>query len=245
VFARMNATVPAPVPLGAAFALDAAALLATRARITYLCRPNNPTGTLWPRDTVMRICDEAAGIVLIDEAYVDFAADEVTSYAVTSERTIVLRTMSKACGMAGLRVGFAIGPPALIAEIEKSRGPYKVNGIAEAAALAVLTHDLEWVRSRAAEVRQNRERLQAELRARDVRSWPSAANFVLAGVDGPSSAWNRELRARGVAVRPFAALAGAGECLRISVGPWAMIERFLAAFDELRQSGGRSEWTSR
>jgi histidinol-phosphate aminotransferase len=238
VFARMNATTPVPVALEAGFALDAASLLATRARVTYLCRPNNPTGTLWPRDTVLRICEEAAGVVLIDEAYADFADDELASYAVTSERTIVLRTMSKAYGMAGLRVGFAIGRPALIEEIEKSRGPYKVNGVAETAALAVLTHDHDWVRARAAEVRQNRDRLQEELRARGVRSWPSAANFVLAGVDGPASAWNRALRARGVAVRPFGSLAGGGECLRISVGPWPMIERFLGAFDELGRSGG-------
>jgi histidinol dehydrogenase len=240
VFARMNASAPVPVSLGTDFALDAARIIATRARVTYLCRPNNPTGTLWPRADVLRICEEAAGVVIVDEAYADFAGDELTRYAATAERTIVLRTMSKAYGMAGLRVGFAIGAPALIEEIEKSRGPYKVNGVAEAAALAVLTHDLDWVRDRAGEVRRNRERLQRELHVRGVRSWPSAANFVLASVEDPASRWNRELRARGVAVRPFGGLAGAGECLRISVGPWPMIERFLDAFDEVSRSGVRS-----
>jgi histidinol-phosphate aminotransferase len=242
VFARMNATVPAPVPLDADFALAADPLLALRARITYLCRPNNPSGTQFARADVLRICEDAAGIVLIDEAYADFAGEELATYAATSQRTIVLRTMSKAFGMAGLRVGLAIGPRDLIEEIEKSRGPYKVNALAEQAALAVLNHDRAWVDARIAEVRQNRDRLTHELDARGVRTWPSRANFVLAGVGFDASIWNRELRARGVAVRPFADLPGAGECLRISIGPWPMIERFLSAFDEVgRQYGTRSE----
>ena len=232
-FAHMNAAGAAPVPLGPDFALDADALLRRRARITYLCRPNNPTGTDFDRTAMERVGRDAAGIVLVDEAYAEFAYDDMVEFAVTSDRTVVMRTMSKAFGLAGLRVGYALGPAALMAEIEKSRGPYKVNGLAEAAALAVLQHDLDWVRARVQDVRQNRDRLAEALVGRGVRTWPSAANFLLAAVTGEAADWNRELRARGVAVRPFPGLAGAGDCIRVSVGPWPMMQAFLSAFDDV------------
>jgi histidinol-phosphate aminotransferase len=236
VFARMNATTPVPVALLPGFALDADALIAARTPLTYICRPNNPTGNAFDRAGTLRVCEQTDGIVLIDEAYADFAGDDLVLDAIASRGTVVLRTMSKAFGMAGLRVGYAVGPVALIAEIEKSRGPYKVNSIAEAAALAVLSEDVDWVRARAAEVRQNRERHERALRDRGVTTWPSAANFILARIDGAASAWNRALRARGVAVRPFEALPHAGDCLRISIGPWPMMEQFLAAFDDVARS---------
>ncbi|MBR9988568.1 MAG: histidinol dehydrogenase [Gemmatimonadetes bacterium] len=235
IFGRMNALTAVAVPTGDEFALDADALLATRARATYLCRPNNPTGTQIDRTAVERICRDAAGVVLIDEAYADYADDDVLALAVASDRALVMRTMSKAYGLAGLRVGYAVGPAHLIAEIEKSRGPYKVNGIAESAALAVLG-ERDWVADRIAEVRANRARLSGELKARGVRVWDSAANFLLMKVAGRASEWNVQLRERGVAVRPFDGLTGAGACIRVSVGPWAMMERFLDAFDEVNNT---------
>jgi histidinol-phosphate aminotransferase len=119
--------------------------------------------------------------------------------------------------------------------VEKSRGPYKVSGMAEAAALRVISADLEWVRDGVREVRRNRERLSAALTERAVTHWPSDANFVLVQVPGSAAEWNGQLRARGVAARPFAGLPQAGECIRVSVGPWAMMERFLTAFDHVME----------
>jgi histidinol dehydrogenase len=232
-FATMNAVLPVAVPLLDDFALDADGLVGAGARLTYLCRPNNPTGNAFARSATERVCTGAAGVVLVDEAYADFADDDMAGFAAASDRTVVLRTLSKAWGMAGLRVGYAVGPAPLIAEIEKSRGPYKVGGVAEAAALAVLSRDGAWVAARVAEVRQNRERLLGELAARHVRAWPSSAKPALLQMAGPASGWNGRLRARGVAVRPFAGLRHAGECLRVTVGPWPMMERFLAAFDDV------------
>jgi histidinol dehydrogenase len=231
IFAKMNATVPVAVPLRPDFELDAGALLGIRAPLTYLCRPNNPTGTAFDRQATERVCRDAAGVVLIDEAYADYADDNVVDIAVNSERCIVLRTMSKAFGLAGLRVGYAVGPAVLIRELEKSRGPYKVSAVAEAAALAVLSADLDWVQDRVREVRQNRDRLSSELAQRGVVHWSSAANFLLVQVPGPAAEWNGRLRARGVAVRPFPKLTHAGECIRISIGPWHTTQRFLDAFD--------------
>jgi histidinol dehydrogenase len=230
-FARMNAAIPVPVALQRDLELDAAALLAARARITYICRPNNPTGTAFERSAVERICQDAAGVVLIDEAYADFAHDDFVSTAVDSVRTVVLRTMSKAFGLAGLRIGFAVGPTRLIAEIEKSRGPYKVSGVAEAAALSVLSADLDWVRARVREVCSNRARLAEALAARGARPLESGANFLLVPVPGSAAEWHVRLRARGVAVRPFPALPRLGECIRVTIGPWRMMERFVDAYD--------------
>jgi histidinol-phosphate aminotransferase len=230
IFGRMNGLRPLAVALREDFALDVAALLQTRARVTYLCRPNNPTGTQFDRVAVERLCREAAGVVLVDEAYADYADDDVVQLAVTGGRSLVLRTLSKAYGMAGLRVGYAVGAADLIAEVEKSRGPYKVSGIAETAALAAL-RERPWVEARIAEVRANRSRLRAELEARGVQVWDSAANFVLMKVAASAGEWNARLREAGVAVRPFGGLTGAGECLRVSVGPWPLMQRFLDAFD--------------
>ncbi|HUF49924.1 MAG TPA: histidinol dehydrogenase [Longimicrobiales bacterium] len=233
IFARANAALPRAIPLAPGGMLDVDAMLAARARITYVCRPNNPTGAYFERAQVERIGREAAGVVLVDEAYADFADDDLAQFAAASTRTIALRTMSKAYGLAGLRVGFAIGPPALVAEIEKSRGPYMVSSIAEAAALAVLARDMEWVRARVQAVRELRSRLHDALVARGAAPLETAANFLLLPVPGRAADWNSALRARGVAVRAFSALPGTGECLRVSIGPWPMLERFLDAFDDV------------
>jgi histidinol-phosphate aminotransferase len=194
---------------------------------------------------VARVCREARGVVLIDEAYVDFADDDLLGTVLASGNAVVLRTFSKAFGLAGLRLGYAVGPVEVIAEIEKSRGPYNVSGAAEAAALAVLGRDQSWVRECVAQVRRNRDRLAAELQARGARVWPSAANFVLVSVPGLAAEWNRALRGAGVAVRPFAALPHAGEALRVTAGPWPMLQRFLDAFDEILPTIAERTWTLR
>ena len=235
-FTRMNAAQPRAVACSSDFALDVAALLAQRAALTYVCRPNNPTGTLVDAAAVMRLEQMSDGVLLVDEAYIDFADDvSLAPVAADSTRMIVLRTFSKAYGLAGLRVGYAIGPAPLIAEIEKSRGPYKVSALAERAALAALTAGHDWVRARAEEVVANRARLAGRLRDAGLAPLPSAANFLLLPLPPGALAgdWNVRLRARGVAVRPFSRVPGAGECLRITIGPWDDMERFLSAVTEL------------
>jgi histidinol-phosphate/aromatic aminotransferase/cobyric acid decarboxylase-like protein len=203
--------------------------------VTYLCRPNNPTGTLFDRAAVARVLEGAAGVVAIDEAYADFGEDDVLDLVLASDRGLSLRTMSKAYGLAGLRIGYAVGPAALVAEVQKSRGPYKVNGPAEAAALDVLARDMNWVREGIAVVKEHRARLGEALGERGLRFWPSAGNFLLVAVpDGQSGAkeFGEALRSRGVAVRAFPGLPRAGDCIRVSVGPWAMMAAFLDAVDD-------------
>ena len=234
LFARMNALEPVSVPLTASLDIDADAMLAARGRITYICSPNNPTGTLASRDAVRRVIDEAEGLVIIDEAYAEFASDDIGYACGASERVLSVRTMSKAFGLAGLRIGYGIGHPRVVAEVEKSRGPYKVNALAERAAVAALSSDMAWVRAHIAEARGNRERLSDALAVFDAFDIvPSAANFVLASIRQETglraAEIARDLRAAGIAVRPFPALPGIGDAVRITVGPWEMMERCLSA----------------
>lgn len=231
LFARMNGLEGVGVPLTADGDVDADAMLATSARIIYLCSPNNPTGTVASRDAVMRVIERAPGIVILDEAYAEFMGDGWIGRAPDVPNLLVTRTLSKAFGLAGLRIGYAAGTPALVAEVEKSRGPYKVSAIAERAAVAALRDDAAWVTARVADVRANRERLAATLRALGLAPLPSAANFLLVPVPHAAVA-ARRMRAVGVAVRPFEALRGIGDALRITVGPWSMLETALVALKE-------------
>ena len=238
IFARMNGLRSVAVPLTAAYDIDADAMLATDARIIYLCSPNNPTGAALTRAEVERVVERARGVVILDEAYAEFASVDLSRIALDSDRVLVARTMSKAFGLAGLRIGYATGAPALVGEVEKSRGPYKVSAIAERAALAALGDGLEWARQHIAEAKEARTRLTAELERRGLAPIRSEANFVLVPIPD-ANARARHMRSLGVAVRPFERLPtisdplreSGGSALRISVGPWDMVEAALAALD--------------
>ncbi len=227
-FGRMNGLVPVAVPLDHSWDADPEAFVATRARVIYLCAPNNPTGTVMSRAAIEYVVEHAPGLVIIDEAYAEYAGTTAIDLAALSDRLLVTRTMSKAFGLAGLRIGYATGASALIREVEKSRGPYKVNVIAERAARAALTDDMQWVRSRVDEAIANRERLAAELTAMGLPPLPSAANFLL--VPTPrAAALAPRLRELGVGVRPYMGLLGVGDALRVTVGPWILMQTFLDA----------------
>lgn len=231
-FARINGLRPVAVPLASNHALDADAILATGARIIYLCTPNNPTGTATPRQVVLRIIAEAPGLVIIDEAYAEFSRmDSMMPQAPSLERVLVCRTMSKAYGLAGLRAGYGVASRAIVDAIERSRGPYKLNAFAEWASVAAMTHDAEWMRVRAAEAVANRDRLADALRAIGLAPLPSDTNFLC--VPTPRAmAYAAHARTRGLALRAFAALPGIGPALRITAGPWPLMERALAALQD-------------
>jgi histidinol-phosphate/aromatic aminotransferase/cobyric acid decarboxylase-like protein len=185
-----------------------------------------------PRDALRRLLRTFPGVVILDEAYIEFAGADASHVPLLAEsdRLLLVRTMSKAYGLAGMRVGYAIGAPALVGEVEKSRGPYKVNALAESVALAALQHDREWVHEHVTLAIANRLRLEDELRAMGLSPIASSANFTCVPVSD-CVAVGQAMRARGVAVRPFPALPHVGDTLRISVGPWPMVQ---AALDALR-----------
>lgn len=222
-FARTSGLVPVGVPLLSDYDVDADGLLATGARIIYLCSPNNPTGTVASRGAIMAVVERAPGVVILDEAYGEFADEAYVAGAPGWERVLVTRTMSKAFGMAGLRFGYGAGSARLVREVEKVRGPYKVTSLAERAVAAALGEDLPWVRDHATRARETRERLAAELRALGLDVLPSQANFVM--VRTPRArAFAALLHDAGIAVRLFQSLPVVGDALRIGVGPWEMLQ---------------------
>ena len=231
IFARMNGLVPQPIPLRGDYDVDADAFIASGASVIYLCSPNNPTGTLLSRASVERIIADAPGIVILDEAYAEFADEDFLELLSGSDRLILTRTLSKAFGLAGLRLGYAVAAPDLAREIEKSRGPYKVSNLAEQAGIAALTEDRQWVSDRIADARDARARLTRELSLREFAPIESQANFVLVPAQG-ADRMSAHMRKLGVAVRPFPRLTGIGDAIRITVGPWSMMEECLAALDE-------------
>lgn len=231
VFARLNGVEPIQIPLTESFEPDVDAMLSSGAKLLYLCSPNNPTGGMISRVEVIRLLRNFDGLVFLDEAYAEFAGESRIDLVTQFENLIVTRTMSKAFGLAGLRLGYAACDPALAREIDKSRGPYKISALAEAAAHAVLRNDLEWVAVRAEEVRTNRSRLACELAARGFMCLPSAANFVLIPVRNAVEG-STKLQQKGIAVRSFQDLRRIGDAVRVTVGPWDMMSRFLDVFTE-------------
>ena len=231
LFARLNGVEPVAVPTTASWDIDPDALVATGARVIYVCSPNNPTGTIASRAALERLLERAPGVVIFDAAYAEFADDDLLDLATSSERVVVVRTMSKAFGLAGLRVGYAVAAPSVAIEVEKSRGPYKVSGVAERAAVAAFGDARGWVAGRVADARASRVWLTVALGTLGLTPLPSQANFVLVPVTG-ASAVARRMRERGVAVRAFEALPGIGDALRITAGPAPVMERALAALEE-------------
>jgi histidinol dehydrogenase len=231
VFVRANGLTSVRVPLTRDLGLDADALLATGARVIYLCSPNNPTGGRFSQPAIERVIARSRGVVLLDEAYAEFCGGEWFREAPARGNLLVVRTLSKAFGLAGLRIGYAAGGAQLVREVMKARGPYKVGTLAERAAVAALNEDREWMRERVRQVVENRERFVIALAALGITALPSAANFVLVPVpDAPAAAL--ALRRHSVSVREFHSLAGIGDALRISIGPWPMLEVALAALKE-------------
>lgn len=243
--ARMNGMEPRPVPWQEALG-DARALLAGDPAVVYLCRPNNPTGAQMLEEWVERLLVLAGEegkpqdstrpgggpLVIVDEAYADFAGETLIDRAPHFPKLVVTRTCSKAYGLAGLRCGFATASPATVLEIDKSRGPYKVARLAAELAVIAIRDEDGWVARTSGECLENRARLRTELEARGLAQLPSSANFILFSTpSGIASADASALRESGVQVRPFTQVPHLGEALRVTVGPWPLMERFLEALD--------------
>jgi len=239
----MNGMVGRPVSWPDALA-DAGRLLEGDPSLVYVCRPNNPTGEQapveWVEDLLARVGHDGP-MVVVDEAYADFAGESLIARAPEHPRLLVARTTSKAYGLAGLRVGFAVASPEVTLEVEKSRGPYKVSRLAAEASAAAIEDEEGWLARTVAECVANRARLGDELTNRGFAPLESRANFLLfRSLTGSAGEDALALRERGVAVRPFGGIPGLGDGLRVTVGPWPLMERFLAALDGLTGEAGRA-----
>ena len=221
IYAMLAGVRYVPVPLRADFTLDEEALAAAIARerpaLVWLATPNNPTGRALPLASIERVPPLAPGLVVVDEAYAEFAGTSLLPRALEFPNLVVMRTLSK-IGLAGVRLGYAVGQPAWIAEFDKVRSPYNVNALTQAAVPVVLGA-AEVLEAQVARIRAERSRLAAALAAMPgVRVTPSDANFLLVRVPDAGAAQAR-LHAAGILVKN---LDGGhpltSNCLRITVG---------------------------
>jgi len=242
VFVRLNHGNGVGVPLGKEWSLDPEALLAAAqdAKVTFVVRPNNPTGNAFPRRDVERIVQQAPGIVVVDEAYVEFLGGEsfVKEVKAGHDRLVVLRTLSKAHGLAGFRIGYGVMPAALAAEVGKVRGPFRLDALAESVGAMALADD-RYVDEVVAGVRAERPNLARMLQDRGFTVYRTDANFVLTKPPVPAHVLAQALGQVGVWTRDFSG--DLAPYLRITVGPPAATAKLRLALDDalpkLRQGG--------
>ena len=228
------------VPLTADFELDEAAMLAAMREhlpaITYIAYPNNPTANLWDAGVIRRLVAEAAtfgGLVVMDEAYQPFSSktwlDENRADPVANANVLLMRTLSK-FGLAGVRIGYMVGPQALVQEVDKLRPPYNISVLNAECALFALEHQAVFA-EQAAEIRRERTALISALAALPgVEPFPSEGNMVLVRVPDAQRAFDG-LKTGGLLVKNVSKMHPLlARCLRLTVGTPAENAQLLRAF---------------
>lgn len=218
-----------------ALELDEVDEMMQRARpiITFVCSPNNPTGRAEDLRTIRHLLEVAPGLVVVDEAYGQFAAtsalDLVREGAQGSERLVVVRTFSKTFSMAGLRLGYMVAHPEVVRDCEVVVLPYNVDSVSQVAGCLALRH-YDVVEQRVAQLVAERRRVEAALAALAVTSWPSDANFVLfRPKHEPATTVWQGLVDKSVLIRDCSGWPGLHECLRVTIGTPDENDRFLEA----------------
>jgi histidinol-phosphate aminotransferase len=232
VAARLNRATVRDVPRRADFSVDVEGVVgaAGTARLLFLCLPNNPTGTTVPEADLRRMIEATGnGVVVIDEAYAEYATTNCLPLTGEYPHLIVLRTLSKFCGLAGLRVGYGVCPPAVAEKLHSIRAPYNVNGAGQVAGRVALANRA-WLAETVALVKAERTRLgQALAAVPGLTPLPSDANFFLVRVDGGrAQALYEGLMARGIMIRYFTR-PDLRDYVRISVGTPEQNTALLAA----------------
>ena len=208
---------------------------AGEASLVILTSPNNPTGDVAPLELVARVCDACPGLVMVDEAYGEFAAAGTSAEALLAEHDnlLVLHTLSKAFALAGARCGYVIAAPDVIDALAAVRQIYSVNVLTQAAALAAVRARAEFDPT-VKKIVSDRTRLYESLaRVEGVRVWPSEGNFVLVRMAGASRVRERLRDERSILVRDFSYAPGLADCLRITVGTPEENDAVIEALAEL------------
>jgi histidinol-phosphate aminotransferase len=228
VLADMGEVKVVEVPWATGWRLPIEALVATGARGIFFANPNAPSGTLVSPDDVRALAERFEGVVLVDEAYVDFADANCLGLVRDCPNVIISRTFSKGYSLAGLRFGYAVAATPIIAAMAKVKDSYNCDALSMTAARAAL-EDQTYARGAWQAVREERARLSAELSRRGWQVIPSQANFILATVPGGNAeAVYKALKARGILVRYFAK-PGLSDKLRLTVGTREQNDAVLAA----------------
>lgn len=235
IVTRIVGALPVQVPVTSGHALDLQAMadaVTPATRLIFVCTPNNPTGTVVGRDELERFLDQVPQdvLVVVDEAYTEFDInpDSPDGAEIAGRRpnVVALRTLSKAYGLAGLRVGYAVAQPPIIAALGKVAVPFSLNSIAQAAAVAALGHVTE-LRPRWQEVIAERGRVTAALRDAGYQVPDSQANFVWLPLQERAADFAAHCENERVIVRAFPHAGGGGA--RITIGRPAENDQFLAA----------------
>jgi histidinol-phosphate aminotransferase len=209
-----------------------------RTKIIYLCSPNNPTGNVLDRADVQKLAEKSKAIIFIDEAYVEFSSSgSLISMISEYENIVIGRTFSKAFGLAGLRIGYAVAPKWLASQLLRITPPFSVSILSEIAAIAAL-NDSKHLQKSVEMVQTERQTLvKAILETTPYKTWPTEGNFIIADVSPNTSKKAVETFLRcGVAVRSCDSFQNIGQnMIRITVGTKKMNRRVLKAFEVLKK----------
>jgi len=209
--------------------------LAKAPRVLMLCNPNNPTGTRLAPDRVLELAAAApATLVVVDELYEAFTGDSVVPLAdfAALPNLLVLRSLAKTAGLAGLRIGFAIGHPDVVDRVSRVTGPYDVNSMAVTAAFAALA-DQPYTDAYVAEVARARDWLVSEMARSGVRFHADGGNYLLVWPSQEVAVVDDALRAAGILVRSMAGKPQIDGALRVSVGTTEQMQQFWAAYQQI------------
>ncbi len=208
-------------------------------RLLLICNPNNPTGTRLAPEPILELAAAAPGtLVVVDELYEAFTGDSVLPLADfdATPNLVVLRSLAKTAGLAGLRMGFAIGAPAVIDRISRVTGPYDINSFAVTAAHAALA-DQAYTDGYVAEVLGARRWLLEQLQAAGVRHHAAGGNYLLIWPESPAEEVERRLREAGILVRSMAGKPLIEGSLRVSLGTTAQMQQFWSAYQRIAATG--------
>jgi histidinol-phosphate aminotransferase len=225
------------VPLKNDFSLDAKRILAAvspKTKMLFVCSPNNPTANQFKMDEIQALVEEFPGVVAVDEAYVEFADYSIVRLVEKLENLIVFRTFSKAFGLAGLRLGYAVANQNLATTLsEKAQLPYVANSIALKMGLKLLAN-VEIVKENVGQLKRERGRLIRELNEiSGVKAFNSQTNFVLFRTEKNSDEVFEALLKRGILIRNIGKILNIGGCLRTTVGLPEMNDKLLAALEQV------------
>jgi histidinol-phosphate aminotransferase len=232
VAADINDVEMREVPLGENFSLPVEALLRqtdTHSKLLFLCSPNNPTGNTFPKEVIQQLLDCFPGIVVVDEAYIDFSSEKSLSSELSNyPNLLILQTLSKAWGMAGLRIGLALADAQIIALMSKVKYPYNLSVATMQIAETLLTDITKQVKT----ICTQREIVAQQLRHHpSVRQvYPSQANFLLVQFNNPNAIYDYFIR-QGIIVRNRNHVIGCNGCLRITIGLEAENRKMLNALE--------------
>lgn len=236
IFTRIAGGRLIEVPLSDNFAYDMSgfykAIERHKPKIIFICSPNNPTGNIIDKHELINLITDFNGVVVVDEAYGEFLGESVADWIVNYPNAAVLKTFSKAFGLAGLRVGYLIGNRKLVEELYLAKPPYNLNSFSQRVAQLVL-ENMDIFRRRIADIIDEREWLYNKLNAiREVDVYPSKANFLLIKVPDGELVY-RKLIGEGILVRNFPDDPRLKNCLRITIGTRQDNEAFLQALGQI------------